>query len=360
MPQGRTARCVPARCLEPPREPRVRAGSSRGTPLAVSGPMACCTRRTHPASLAALRLWLAIMLALLIAAPAQATPASVTYDPARGTVIRTYDGRWEFNPYAMVQLTHTTAGAGAVTDTGFRLRVARLIFHVNALTPALVYHVQINAADGRGKAGRRLPALASEAMAGSARGADRGDAQPAAHHPGGLPGAGRAVAHRCPFHVATRHRRDRVSLRRRTQVRGDPRHLQWRRPEHHQRQSLVPGLGAARVQPPGAPSRFREADLDDTPRPKLSLALAGAFNPERIDPSAADPSKVTVTRDIAQAVAELTLRVRGLSVTEETHVRRRVLDRGRPAVDVGAFAQIGWFILPDPAAGGCARVARRG
>lgn len=276
------------------------------------------------------------------AAPA---PAAVTYDPNRGTVIRTLDGRWEFNPYAMVQLTHTIAGAGEVTDTGFRLKVARLIFHGNALTPSLVYHVQINVADGRGVAEDvylRWQATPWLALLG-------GQIEVTLNRQHITLEAYQELVERSLTDARFNLQRDIGAIA----------YLSDASKKHELTVGFFNGAGQNTINEnrtylasmrlaynPWGPIEYREADLDDNAKPKLSLAVAGAYNPER-RVAGDDPDKPTITREIAQAVGEVTLRYRGLSITGETHLRRRYNEAGSLLVDAGGFAQAGFFLIPQ-------------
>jgi hypothetical protein len=91
---------------------------------------------------------------------------------------------------------------------------------------------------------------------------------------------------------------------------------------------------------------FREGDLARERHPKVSVALAGAYNPRRVfalDP--AKPNDLVAWTSIRQAVLEGTLRWRGLSITGETHVRYA----RRPEGVVGEFGQllqVGMFVAP--------------
>ena len=98
---------------------------------------------------------------------------------------------------------------------------------------------------------------------------------------------------------------------------------------------------------PWGPISFREADLDDSPRPKLSVAVAGAYNPKRVVP-AGGASSTTPTTDhrILQGEIETTLRYHGLSLTTEAHARRQSNDGGALRIDEGAFIQAGYFVVP--------------
>jgi hypothetical protein len=91
---------------------------------------------------------------------------------------------------------------------------------------------------------------------------------------------------------------------------------------------------------PFGPIAFREADLDDSKTPKLSLAVAVAHNPQRVV-----SEKVTL-HAITQGVLESTLRYRGLSLTTETHARTQRTNDGPAAHDYGGFLQLGFFVIP--------------
>jgi hypothetical protein len=92
---------------------------------------------------------------------------------------------------------------------------------------------------------------------------------------------------------------------------------------------------------------FREADLEDSRAPKVSLAVAGAYNPERIAVGQSSVPTTSTLHHVAQGVAEATLRYRGLSLTNELHVRRQAIDGAPHAWDTGGFAQVGFFVVPS-------------
>ena len=89
-------------------------------------------------------LWL-----LLAPGPAQGS-IEVGYDLEQGTYVRTSDRRWEFNPYAMVQLLNVTSvPQGAPASTSVAVHAAKLIFHGHVFSPKLTYHFQVNFGEGR-------------------------------------------------------------------------------------------------------------------------------------------------------------------------------------------------------------------
>ena len=75
---------------------------------------------------------------------------TVGYAPDSGAFLRTPDGAWELNPYAMVQITSVTTGGHALPDaSGFNLHAAKFILHGHVYAPTLTYHFQLNAGEGK-------------------------------------------------------------------------------------------------------------------------------------------------------------------------------------------------------------------
>lgn len=312
------------------------------------------TLRSRPRSPArpALHAWIgAALLALiaLAASPARAEEpaASFGYDPDRGAFIRTRDGRWELNPYAMVQLQNVTLAAeGKPLSTSFSVHAAKLIFHGHIFDPSLTYHFQINAGDGKVAAEdiylrwEPLPQLGL--LAGQ---------------------------YEVPFnrqHItleAYQQLIDRSIVDARFNLQRDIGAAAYLSDAAHRFEATLGVWNGSRQNAPNddksymgtlrlaynpwGPIAFREADLADSRRPRLSIAGAFAYNPERVIPDTTGAgSKVTWHR-IAQGVFEVTLRYRGVSLSTEAHARRLSLDSGATKLDYGAFGQLGVFVLPQ-------------
>lgn len=290
-----------------------------------------------------------IALALtLVAAKARAEepPATFGYDLDKGAFIRTRDGAWELNPYAMVQLQNVTvAEAGKPLSTSFSIHAAKLILHGHIFHPTLTYHFQINAGDGK---------VAAEDIY-------------LRYEP--LPQLGLlAGQYEVPFnrqHItleAYQQLIDRSAVDARFNLQRDIGAAVYandaaRRFEatigvwNGSRQNVINDdpsyLGTLRLAyNPFGPIAFREADLADSRTPRLSIAAALAYNPKRVIPDPSGGSDKVTWHRVGQGVFELTLRYRGLSLSSEAHARRLSLDDGTTKVDFGAFGQAGFFILP--------------
>ncbi len=268
------------------------------------------------------------------------------YDPQRGAFIRTADGAWELNPYAMVQLQNVTlVESGKVASTSFNLKAAKLIFHGHIFHPSLTYHFQINAGDGK---------VAAEDIY------LRWDP---------LPQVGLLVGQtEVPFnrqHItleAYQELIDRSTVDARFNLQRDLGAAFYGADREHRFEGTlgvwngsranVPNddktyLGTLRLAyNPWGPIGFREADLDDSHHPKLSIAGAVAYNPTRSVPDPTGAKGPTLLHRIAQGVGEVTFRYRGLSLTSELHVRRFEKDDGKAKLDYGAFGQLGIFLIP--------------
>lgn len=267
------------------------------------------------------------------------------YDPDRGAFIRSGDGAWELNPYAMVQLQNVSViQPNDKSSTTFSLRAAKFIFHGHIFDPTLTYHFQVNAGDGKVAAEdiylRWDPWRSLGLLVGQIE---------------------------VPFnrqHItleAYQQLIDRSIVDARFNLQRDiGAAVYGADPEHRFEATLGVWNGSRQNAPnddqnymttlrlaynPWGPIAFREADLDDSRSPKLSIAVAGALNPTRTvtDPTGASPP--SYLKNILQGVGELTLRYRGLSLTGEAHARQLEKD-GKQKVDYGAFGQIGMFVLP--------------
>lgn len=279
-------------------------------------------------------------------APGLARSYQVGYDQERGAFIGTTDGRWELNPYAMVQLQNVTQWSrGEVQASGYQVRAAKLIFHGHIYDPSLTYHFQINAGDNRVVAEdiylqwTPLPQL------------------------GFLAGQIEVPLNRQHITLeAYQQLIDRSIADQRFNLQRDIGIATYLSDEkHHEELTLGMWNGSRQDAPndnasylwsgrfawnPFGPIAFREADLANSARPKLSIAAAGAYNPARVVPPASGSGPSTTQRRIAQAVGETTLRYRGLSVSVETHVREMTVSK-KERRDLGGFVQVGYFVVPS-------------
>jgi hypothetical protein len=286
--------------------------------------------------------------AALQAGPARAAPpaAELGYDPDRGAFIRTPDHAWELNPYAMVQLQQASVFAnGDAGSTTFSLHAAKLILHGHVFHPSLTYHFQVNAGDGK--------VVAENIYL-------RWDPDPAV---GLLVGQIEVPWNRQHITLeAYQQLIDRSIVDQRFNLQRDLGAAVYAGDRGHRFEAILGVWNGARQNAanddktymgtlrlaynPFGPIPYREADLADTRAPLLSIATAGAYNPARIitDPSGATPP--VTWRHVAQAVGEVTLRWRGVSLSTEAHVRHLDVEGGKPKLDYGAFGQAGVFLLP--------------
>ena len=288
-------------------------------------------------------------LAVLLSGSARAEPMIAGYDPDSGAFLGTADGAWLLNPYAMVQLTHaTTFERGDVAASSFRLHSAKMIFHGHVVSPKISYHFQTNFGEGK--------AVAEDLYL-------RADPDPRF---GVLVGQNEVPFNRQHITLeAYQELIDRSTVDQRFTLQRDIGVIAYAAADAAHRLEATAGVfnGARQNAPnddrtfmttlrlaynPWGPIAFREADLDDTEHPKLSLAFAAAYNPRRIVPpdAASSPPPHDVTHEeTLQGVAEVTLRWRGVSMTGETHARReRVAAALRK--DAGTFFQVGVFAVP--------------
>jgi phosphate-selective porin OprO/OprP len=267
------------------------------------------------------------------------------YDPDSGALLRTADGAWELNPYAMVQLTHVTTGGRGLPDaTGFNLHAAKLILHGHVYDRSLTVHFQLNGGEGK--------VVAEDLYL-------RWDARPWL---GVMVGQNEVPYNRQHITLeAYQELIDRSVVDARFTLQRDIGISTYVHDARH-RVELVAGVfnGArqnaandddtymttARLEvSPWGTIAFREADLDDSPRPRLSVAVAGAYNPKRVVPPAGTAAEATM-RHVGQGEVETTLRYRGRSLTTEAHARRQEDERGALRVDEGALLQAGYFVVP--------------
>ena len=273
--------------------------------------------------------------------------ATVGYDPDTGAFLRTSDGAWELNPYAMVQLTHTATGGHALPDTaGFNLHAAKFILHGHVYDESVTYHFQLNAGEGK--------VVAEDLYF-------RWDARPWL---GVLVGQNEVPFNRQHITLeAYQELIDRSLVDARYNLQRDIGVATYLHDPAHTIELVVGVFNGSRQNAPNddgtymttariavspwGPIAFREADLDDSPRPKLSIAVDGAYNPRRIvPPDGVSGGSSTTLRHISQGAFETTLRYRGLSLTSEAHARRQENDAGVVRVDEGAFFQAGFFVVP--------------
>lgn len=298
------------------------------------------------------RVFFAALIAVaLLGASASASAAPLPdvvagYDPEIGTFVRTPDRRWELNPYAMVQLTHVTTGQGSqIETTGFNLHSAKLILHGHIYDPSLTYHFQLNAGEGR---------VVAEDLYLSWRAAPWFSV---------LVGQNEVPFNRQHITLeAYQELVERSSVDARFSLQRDiGTALYFSDPDKKYEATVGLWNGARQNNPnddtgylgtlrlaynPLGPIAFREADLDDSRTPKVSFAVAGAYNPERKVAAVAPATEATTLHHIAQGVAEATLRYRGLSLSNELHVRRQAIDGGPHVWNTGGLVQLGFFVVP--------------
>jgi hypothetical protein len=291
---------------------------------------------------------LAALALTLVAASARAElpPAEAGYDPDQGAFLRTRDRAWELNPYAMVQLQQVSLfEEGDVASTSFSVHSAKLIFHGHIFHPTLTYHFQTNFGDGKVVAEnvylRWDPDRALGLLAGQIE----------------VPFNRQHITLEAYQQLIDRSIVDqRFTLQRdigAAAYAGDRLHRfeatlgVWNGARQNAPNDDKSYMGTLRLAyNPWGPILYREADLDDSRSPKLSIAAAGAYNPARV---VADPNGVSppVTwHHVAQAVGEITLRYRGVSLSTETHVRNFALEDGKQKLQYGAFGQLGVFVIP--------------
>ncbi len=278
--------------------------------------------------------------------PAPRPGPEIGYDPERGAFICTADGAWELNPFGMVQLRNVTlVEPEKEPSIGFVLHAAKVIFRGHVFHPTVGFNLQLNAGSGRVVAEdvyvrwdpRRYFGLVVGQFPVSF---NRQRITQDAHQ-----------------ELIDRSIVDaRFSLQRDIGVAaqlGDTAHRlevtlgAWNGARQNTLDDDGTYMGTLRLAyNPWGPIAFREADLDDTRSPRLSIAAAVAYNPARVvtDPSGEAPP--VVLRDIAQGVFETTLRYRGVSLTSEVHARRLEKESGRAQFEYGGFAQVGVFVVP--------------
>jgi hypothetical protein len=285
---------------------------------------------------------------VLTAGPAQADlpAAEVGYDPDQGAFIRTPDRAWELNPYAMVQLQHTSLfEKGDVSSTSFSLHSAKLIFHGHVFHPSLTYHFQTNFGDGKVAAEniylRWDPDRAFGLLAGQVE----------------VPFNRQHITLEAYQQLIDRSIVDqRFTLQRdigAAAYAGDRGHRLeatlgvWNGARQNATNDDKSFMGTIRLAyNPWGPILYREADLDNSPAPKLSIAAAGAYNPARVVPDPNGETTSATWHHVAQAVGEVTLRYRGTSLSTEAHVRNYAMDDGKEKFQYGAFGQVGVFVIP--------------
>lgn len=293
---------------------------------------------------------LALLLLLLASAPARADepappPATFGYDLDRGAFIRTRDGAWELNPYAMVQLQSVSDFLdGQADSTRFALHAAKLILHGHIVRPTVTYHFQINAGEGQ--------VVAEDIYL-------RWDALPQLTLLAGqieVPFNRQHITLEAYQQLVDRSLADRrFNLRRDI---GAAVYLSTADHRYEATASAWNGMGPNATTADGSlllagrlawnpfgPIEFREADLAHATRPRLSIAVAAAWDAHRAVTigSARTPTDM---HQVVQGVAELTLRWRGVSLTGEAHLRRMHRPDFTPMTDWGAFAQLGVFLVP--------------
>jgi hypothetical protein len=235
-----------------------------------------------------------VFLALVGASsPVLAAPLSgvvAGYDPERGTFVGTADGRWELNPYAMIQLTHVTSGQGShVETTGFHLHAAKFILHGHVVDPSLTYHFQVNAGEGRVVGEdvylhwRATPWLSLLV----------GQAEVTFNRQHMTLEAYQELVDRSIVDARFTLQRDIGAVA--TLSDPDRRYEAtiglWNGARQNAPNDDTGYLGTLRLAyNPLGPIVFREADLEDSRAPKVSLAVAGAYNPSA-SPLASPPCR---------------------------------------------------------------------
>lgn len=286
---------------------------------------------------------LALLLSLPLALPLlpRLAHAEAGYDPDQGAYLRSADGRFQLQPYAMVQLQHTATTDGGIR--GFQVRAAKWILRATDRETHVVTHAQLNVGDGRAAAEdvyvrwTPRPWLALTV----------GQIEVPYSRQALVLEAYQQLVDRSTVSARFGLQRDQgVALR----LGERPLELTlgaWNGTRQNATDDDGALLGTARLtlQPYG-PVPFDESDLADTKEPRFAITLAGAWNPRRtVVPDATKPQATVELARIGQGVLEVNLRHRGLSLASELHVRR--LERGGArAVDWGELLQIGWFVLP--------------
>lgn len=281
------------------------------------------------------------IVAALLLVTGSASAQTIGYDPEGGAFIRTADRAYELNPYGMMQLTHQST-FGDNRTTGFNLHSAKLIFHGHALAPEITFHYQANFGEGR--------AVAEDMYV-------RWDPT---RWFGVLVGQNEVPYNRQHITLeAYQQFVERSLVDARFNLQRDIGGIAYvATPDHHLELTLGVFNGARQNAPnddtsymttarlavnPWGPIQFREADLADSHHPKLSFAVAFAHNPQRIVAG----TTPTTLHAIDQGVMEATLRFRGLSLTSEAHARSQRVNDKAATRDFGAFAQVGYFVVPQ-------------
>ena len=250
-----------------------------------------------------------VALAVASLARADAPSAEFGYDFDQGAFIRTRDDAWELNPYAMVQLQQVSLfEKGEVSSATFSLHSAKLIFHGHIFHPTLTYHFQLNAGEGKVAAEnvylRWDPDRALGLLVGQIE---------------------------VPFnrqHItleAYQQLIDRSIVDQRFTLQRDIGAAAYAGDRGHRFEATLGVWNGARQNAsndnksfmrtlrlaynPWGPIIYREADLDDSRSPRLSIAAAGAYNPARVvvDPNGVSPP--VICHHVAQAVGEITVGV---------------------------------------------------
>lgn len=281
-------------------------------------------------------LWL-----LLAPGPARGS-IEVGYDLEQGTYVRTSDRRWEFNPYAMVQLLNVTSvPQAAPASTSVAVHAAKLIFHGHVFSPKLTYHFQVNFGEGRAVAENMYLYYQPLRWLGLLVGQIE------------VPLNRQHITLEAYQQFVERSQVDRRFTLQRSvglavYLNTVKRTVEWtsgvwRSPAAEPAAAtLVPMLSTRLALSPTGPIEYREGDLTSSPRPRLQVALAGAYDPHAVTSTASGTSPEV--SELLQGVAEFTLRFRGISVTGEGHLRHRGGAASR--LSYGAFAQAGVLIGP--------------
>lgn len=91
-------------------------------------------------------------------------------------------------------------------------------------------------------------------------------------------------------------------------------------------------------------TKYAEGDMDFSDSPQLSFGLAGAFHHEEVDTS--DP--IANQARVMTAASDLVFKYKGFSLVGEVFFRNTAPGDGSRSVnDLGYYAQIGYFIIPE-------------
>lgn len=283
----------------------------------------------------------ALSLCALLPSALGEARADAGYDLERGAYLRSEGGRFMLQPYAMLQLQHTTTTDAAAH--GFNVRAAKWILRATDAEMGVVTHAQFNVGDGKAVAEdvyvRFTPRPWLALTVGQIE----------------VPFSRQALVLEAYQQLIDRSTvSSRFGLQRDQGValRIGERPLEltlgaWNGTRQNVTEDDGTPLGTARLTlHPFGPVPFDESDLAYSREPRFALTVAGAWNPRRtVTPDAAKPQATVELTHVGQAVLEVNLRYRGLSLASELHARR--FERGAETpVDWGELLQVGWFVVP--------------